>query len=105
MISHCLLASVSALHQAACRIHSPADRRLPVGLTHVGAGRGPAARRSNHGNGVVALKAGAAVVGFLDPLDVPAQMQTLAERGLTLLAYGIGSLAAFWTIERTVAFF
>jgi NAD(P) transhydrogenase subunit alpha len=48
--------------------------------------RGPGAYRDFPESDLGAMKPGAAVVGFLDPLDEPAMMQRLAGRGLTLFS-------------------
>jgi NAD(P) transhydrogenase subunit alpha len=48
--------------------------------------RGPGSHREFPQADLEALKPGAALAGFLDPLDEPAMMKALAERGLTLLS-------------------
>jgi NAD(P) transhydrogenase subunit alpha len=48
--------------------------------------RGPGSHREFPRADLDALKPAAAIVGFLDPLDEPAMMKTLAGRGLTLLS-------------------
>jgi proton-translocating NAD(P)+ transhydrogenase subunit alpha len=60
------------------RLFAAADLVLTV--------RGPGAHREFPQADLEALKSGAALVGFLDPLDEPAMMKTLAERGLTLFS-------------------
>ena len=48
--------------------------------------RGPGSHREFPQADLNALKPGAAIVGFLDPLDDPAMTKALAERGLTLFS-------------------
>jgi NAD(P) transhydrogenase subunit alpha len=48
--------------------------------------RGPGAYREFPEQDLSSMKPGAVVAGFLDPLDDPAMMKSLAERGLTLLS-------------------
>jgi NAD(P) transhydrogenase subunit alpha len=48
--------------------------------------RGPGSHRDFPQADLEALKPDAALIGFLDPLDDPAFMKTLAERGLTLFS-------------------
>jgi NAD(P) transhydrogenase subunit alpha len=60
------------------RLLSAADLVLTV--------RGPGSHREFPQADLDALKPAAAVAGFLDPLDEPLMMKTLAERGLTLLS-------------------
>jgi NAD(P) transhydrogenase subunit alpha len=48
--------------------------------------RGPGSHREFPQADLDAMKPGAAIVGFLDPLDDPAMTKALAERGLTLLS-------------------
>jgi NAD(P) transhydrogenase subunit alpha len=60
------------------RLFASADLVLTV--------RGPGSHREFPAADLDALKPGAAVVGFLDPLDEPVMMKALAERGLTLFS-------------------
>jgi NAD(P) transhydrogenase subunit alpha len=60
------------------RLFAEADLVLTV--------RGPGSHREFPPADLDAMKPGAAVVGFLDPLDEPAMMQDLAGRGLTLFS-------------------
>jgi len=84
-------AGVSALHEdgeyEAQGARVEMDRkRLFAGADIVLTVRGPGAHREFPEADLKALKSGAAMVGFLDPLDEPAIMKALAERGLTLFS-------------------
>jgi NAD(P) transhydrogenase subunit alpha len=60
------------------RLFSEADILLTV--------RGPGPHHEFPAGDLDAMKPGAAIAGFLDPLDDPAMTKSLAERGLTLLS-------------------
>jgi NAD(P) transhydrogenase subunit alpha len=60
------------------RLFAEADILLTV--------RGPGSHREFPAADLDAMKPGAAIIGFLDPLDDPAMTKSLAERGLTLLS-------------------
>ncbi len=84
-------AGVAALHQDSDYEAQGASietdrRRLFAGADLVLMVRGPGAHSEFPQADLDALKTGAAVVGFLDPLDDPAMTNSLAGRGLTLFS-------------------